>query len=71
MTHHLPLSEIADHVTKKTVLDAAALRHLDTCPHCRSDLSWLEALGSLRRFEPPKAAIDRALQYFSKKKDAA
>jgi len=71
MTHHVHIGKLADHVTKRKVLDAAELRHLDACPHCRSDANWLEALGSLRRFEPPKSAVDKAIKYFNKKADAA
>ncbi|OLE73523.1 MAG: hypothetical protein AUG12_05155 [Acidobacteria bacterium 13_1_20CM_2_57_8] len=68
---HLPLSELADHVTNKKLLDAAGLQHVDSCPNCRSDVKWLEALGSLRRFEPPKSAVDTVVGYFKQQRDAA
>ncbi|HYR90272.1 MAG TPA: hypothetical protein VE422_39730 [Terriglobia bacterium] len=70
-TDHLPLSEIADHVTNRKVLDATGLQHVDSCPYCQSDMKWLQALGSLRRFEPPKSAVDKAVDYFRKQRDAA
>jgi hypothetical protein len=34
-------------------------------------VKWLEALGSLRRFEPPKSAVDTVVGYFKHQRDAA
>jgi hypothetical protein len=71
MTQHLQLSMLADHVMQIKSLDASGMKHLDSCPHCRSDIRWLEQLGALREFEPPKSAVTGVVNTFRTKRDAA
>ena len=61
---HVQLGVLVDHVTRAKSLDAASLRHVESCPHCRSDLRWLEQLEKLREFEPPKATVETILKAF-------
>ena len=67
MSQHLQLSALADHVIKVRALDTASLEHVKAWAHCRSDLRWLEQLGALRNFEPPKSAVEMVLKVFKKK----
>ena len=61
---HIQLSVLLDHITKAKVLDAESANHVESCPHCRSDLRWLEQLEDLRKFEPPKWAMDAVIREF-------
>ena len=72
MTQHVQLSVLADYVMKIKTLDSSSLKHVDLCPHCRSDLRWLEQLGALREFEPPESAVTAAMRAFKhRRRDAA
>jgi hypothetical protein len=68
MPRHVQLSVLADHVMKVQPLDSSSLEHVDSCPHCRSDLRWLEDLGALRKFEPPNSAVAAVLRAYKSKK---
>jgi hypothetical protein len=71
MAPHIQLSALIDHVMKVNALDTAGLQHVESCVPCRSDLQWLEQLDALRKFEPPKPAVQAALRLFTTKRDAA
>lgn len=68
---HPEFRALVDHVLGTKSLTAEQRAHLDRCPHCRSDLTWLEALRNLRRFEPPSSAVATALGHFRKRLDGA
>ena len=68
---HIPLGVLLDHVTEATVLDTNSLQHIESCPHCRSDLRWLEQLEKLRKFEPPRATVENILNAFKNRNNAA
>jgi len=68
MSRHLQLGVLADHVLKVKSLDASALKHVDSCSHCRSDIRWLEQLGALREFEPPSSAVNGVIEAFKTRK---
>ena len=68
---HVQLGVLLDHVLKTKSLDAASLEHVESCHHCRSDLRWLEQLGNLRKFEPPKAALESVIKTFKNRHEAA
>ena len=68
---HIPLSVLLDHVIEVKVLDTNSLQHVESCPHCRSSLRWLEQLENLRKFEPPKATVETVLKAFKDRNNAA
>jgi hypothetical protein len=68
---HVQLSVLLDHVTRTKSLDAVSVKHVESCPHCRSDLRWLEQLENLRKFEPPKATLETVLKTFKNRNKAA
>jgi hypothetical protein len=71
MVPHIQLSTLIDHVMKVSALDTASLEHVESCVPCRSDLQWLEQLDALRKFEPPKPAVETVLGVFTTRRDAA
>jgi hypothetical protein len=68
---HVQLGVLLDHVSKTKYLDAASLEHVESCHLCRSDLRWLEELENLRKFEPPKAALESVIKTFKIRNRAA
>jgi hypothetical protein len=71
MSQHIQLSALADHVLNLQALDHASREHMDSCTLCRSDLRWLEQLGALRNFEPPRSAVNAALKVFTARQNVA
>jgi hypothetical protein len=68
MRRHVQLAVLADHVTGAKTLDALSGQHVECCDRCRSDLRWLEQVGALRQFEPPKSAVEAVIENFRRKK---
>ncbi len=64
---HIQLSVLLAHVMKAKALDAESAEHVESCPHCRSDLRWLEQLERSRKFEPPKWAVDAVIKEFKQR----
>jgi hypothetical protein len=64
---HIQLSVLIDCVMKAKALDAEAAQHVESCPHCRSDLRWLQQLEGSRKLEPPKWAVDAVIKEFKQR----
>ncbi len=64
---HIQLSVLLDHVMRAKALDTESAQHVESCPHCRSDLRWLEQLERSRKFEPPKWALDAVIREFKQR----